>query len=165
MSLTRQRSLARGAACVVCLLTITGCLAPRGVETEVVRVPQATTWLGKHLDDVIAVWGKPSKIKPDGEGGTLAIYEGGVVFSPPGGIVPAHSIAGTDPFYDPPPQIKVVPVGPPIEVAPEAVFYLDEDGLVYRYWFSPAVYKHGTALPPPPVGRDELDSADSRDAG
>ena len=64
---------------------------------------------------------------------------------------------------DGPPEIKVVPVGPSIEADPEAVFYLDEDGFVYRYWFSPAVYKRGTPVPPPPVGREDLDPAGSQD--
>ena len=101
------------------------------------------TWVGAHIDDVIAKWGKPSEKRRDGRGGWTLVYPGSQtgVTTPQIGVGPPMR---TPP--DPPPQN--------LPQFTEAAFYIGEDDLVYDYWFAPSAYQRlaRQGLTTPPAG-------------
>jgi len=50
-------------------LILTGCATRRTRETEIMR-----SWIGYHQSELIAEWGPPTRIMPDGKGGTVLDY-------------------------------------------------------------------------------------------
>jgi hypothetical protein len=131
-----------GAALWLGCVLVVGCAT---TQTRTYRLPATTsapaTWTGRAVDDVLEAWGPPSVRTSDGEGGTLLVYEEKT------GVSAAVEEGGpSPPDLDPTPssgptkseQIKRV----------KAKFWVDREGNVYRFWFSPSVYKKGLDTPP-----------------
>jgi hypothetical protein len=108
------------------------------------------TWTGRSLDEVVEIWGPPSLRQGDGEGGTILVYQDN------SGISTSVSEGGASaavPDLDP-----GAPSGPQRTETLKKVrakFWVDKLGHVYRFWFSPEVYKKGTDTPPAKKAKDE----------
>jgi hypothetical protein len=88
---------------------------------------------------------------PDGEGGLMLTY---TTLKSQSGVRPSESA------IDPSPGSNLdmpLPMGgePYIEENKTAVFWVDDAGLIYRYWFAPRVYRKGLASPPRSVPVNE----------
>ena len=104
------------------------------------------TWRGEPVTLVITQWGRPASIKPDGEGGSILTYAK-ISVEPTGTVI-------TDPTGPPEPRgphQATVQGEPHVEQIKQAVFWIDEAGVVYRYWFSPRAYRKGLTSPPKTV--------------
>jgi len=56
-------------ALIIIALILTGCATRRTRETEIMQ-----SWIGYHQSELIAEWGPPTRIMPDGKGGTVLDY-------------------------------------------------------------------------------------------
>jgi hypothetical protein len=134
-----------GIVVLVSSLAFTGSSRAAGPEDD--PMERAGTWVGAHVDDVIAKWGNPSEKKRDGRGGWTLAYLG----SETGAVTPQIGVGLPS---------RVPPSRPPDPNLPrftEAAFYIGADDLVYDYWFAPSAYKRlarqGLTTPPAGAGR------------
>jgi hypothetical protein len=133
----------RAMTVVVLGLALAGWGCARQVRTERVPVPAMDhlSWTGKPIGAVLEVWGRPSERLQDGEGGTILVYQELDVVGTRQGFGPS------DPSPHQPPESAELPQTD-LEMDPRAKFWVDAEGMVYRYWFSPATYRKGVPSPP-----------------
>ena len=122
-------------------------------ERERVYLTDATkfTWTGHTVDEVIQVFGRPSNRGPDGTGATVLTYDEiqaiGDTPTQPG----SHVTATNDPAdrgYDGTPS-ATPPEDRTVKTKTQAQFWIDGEGKVTRFWFSPEMYRKGVPSPPP----------------
>jgi hypothetical protein len=138
------------------LLTI-GCLglagcAPTQTRTYTITGPTSApaTWTGRSMDEVLETWGPPSVRESDGQDGTLVVYQDKSAVS-----TSVSESAPSPPDLDPHAGAQPMRVENLKKV--QAKFWLDKQGKVYRFWFSPEVYKKGTDTPPAKKSENEED--------
>ncbi len=123
-------------------------------ETRVVRVIDtaglpAHPWIGKPESLVLERWGPNPAREPDGQGGSILSYTGDpgplTVESTrdAGGL--GRPVPSGSPDSVPPSPFGSETVA--VERGPEARFWVDARGLVYRVWFAPSVYEKGKDAP------------------
>jgi hypothetical protein len=133
----------RLASLVLVLLVAAACAARKTVTTTTLpqRDAELTTWKGRTLADVVAVWGEPAERTSDGEGGTELVYR----------KLTWVSVSVSGDGSRPPTSEPAPPPGPPSSERVTKVtarFWIDPGGTVYRYWFAPEVYEKGGDTPP-----------------
>jgi len=132
-------------------MVLTAC-AP--TETRVVRVIDtaglpAHPWIGKPESLVRESWGSNSAREPDGQGGSILSYTadpGPLTVqstADAGGL--ARPIPSGSPDTAPPSPFGSETVAS--EPKTSARFWVDAQGLVYRVWFAPSVYRKGKDAP------------------
>ena len=63
-------------ATIIALALVTGCAARINAIMQ--------SWEGNHVSDLIASWGPPTQVVPDGSGGQILIYASTRAFTAPG---------------------------------------------------------------------------------
>jgi hypothetical protein len=87
-------------------------LAARQIQiTKIMR-----SWIGQHESELIASWGPPSRIMPDGKGGTVLDYS-------------HYKGLGQTGYIDPWGRIYTSPTG----YKATRLFYVDNNGIVYNF--------------------------------
>jgi hypothetical protein len=135
---------------LVSLLSFAGCARRETTVTTYTLQPQNTrTWVGVHVEDVLARWGEPSEKTSDGEGGTTLTYRSKsnirvTASAEEPGHVSSRNAPGSG--Y---PDTAVRPAETEIKRAPAAVFYVSPKGVVYRYTISAELLNSGKAPEPP----------------
>ena len=143
----------------ILVLTMTGMIAgcatyqKPAVEKERVFLTDTSkyTWTGRTVDEVIRVFGRPSDRGPDGTGATVLTYDEIKAI----GDTPTQSgVSGSattrdpnDAGYDPAPSVQA-PSDRTVKSKTQAQFWIDGEGKVTRFWFSPEMYKKGIPSPP-----------------
>jgi hypothetical protein len=98
---------------IISIIFISGCglRAKRAVEKEM------KSWVGRHKSDLIASWGNPQDITPDGKGGTVLFYSQLV----------KKSVQFKDPLakMSRPPHIR--------KYFRTRTFYVNSEGYIYDY--------------------------------
>ena len=106
---------------------------------------------GNTVDEVVQVFGRPSSRAPDGTGATVLTYDEiqaiGDTPTQPGTHVSTNDPA--DKGYDGTPS-TAAPADRTVKTKTQAQFWVDGEGKVTRFWFSPEMYKKGVPSPPPP---------------
>ena len=131
---------------------LVGCAQRTEVVTESRAMPSfdSMTWTGRTLDEVLEVFGRPSDRKPDGEGGTVLTYSEietireGASKTQAGEVTIEGSADRDAPLGSPP----LDPEDNRVETTARAMFWLDGQNRVYRYWFPDWMYKKGIPSPP-----------------
>lgn len=128
-------------------------------ETRVVRVVDtaglpAHPWIGKPESLVLETWGPNPAREPDGQGGSILSYTGDPTPLRPDPNWPVSGLPGPVPTASPdgnPPSPfgrETLAFEPKAsEPKTSARFWVDAQGLVYRVWFAPSVYKKGKDAP------------------
>jgi hypothetical protein len=134
---------------------LAGCAASTKPTKEKERVfltdASKYTWTGHTLDEVIRVFGRPSNRAQDGSGHTVLTYDEIVaVGNTP--TKPGVSVNTNDPAdkgYDGTPDAQA-PADRMVSSKTQAQFWIDAEGKVTRFWFSPEMYRKGVPSPPSP---------------
>jgi len=123
-------------------------------ERERVYLSDASkyTWTGRTVDEVIRVFGRPSNRGPDGTGATVLTYdEIKAIGDNP--TAPGAHVSATDDAenrgYDGTPSANPA-ADRTVMTKMQAQFWIDGEGKVTRFWFSPEMYKKGIPSPPSP---------------
>jgi hypothetical protein len=133
-------------------LMIAGCATYEkpAPERERVYLTDASkyTWTGRTVDEVMQVFGRPSDRAPDGTGATVLTYDEIQAI----GDTPTQSgvTAKADPDdrgYDGTPSVQA-PADRMVKSKTQAQFWIDGEGKVTRFWFSPEMYRKGIPSPP-----------------
>ena len=141
-------------SCGLLLLLLTGCATYEKPATEKERVyltdASKYTWTGRTVDEVIQVFGRPSSRAPDGTGATVLTYDEikAIGDTPTKSGVTASADAD-DRGYDGTPSVQA-PGDRTVTSKTQAQFWIDAEGKVTRFWFSPEMYRKG--VPSPPTG-------------
>jgi hypothetical protein len=138
---------------IVLALGLVACSSGRKVTTtRVIDYPtapsdDARSWKGHTRDEVIEVWGQPGSRRPDGEGGEIWTYRraGKLSVSSRTGGESIETSTGTVEMIEGTEQKQTKDVGE---------FWIDSDGVVYRYWMSAKLFEEGE-MDPPGVGPSE----------
>jgi hypothetical protein len=139
---TTGRTFAAAMAALVCLFFLASC-ATRETTVVTLRSESFATnpWKGRSVDDVISAWGRPAQRDPDGQGGTILLYD------------------KTQTTYK---ESSVDPAGPDRETPVKKIlakFWIGPDDLVYRTWFANEIYRQGRDAPPArPPTEDEAET-------
>ena len=139
----------RPALALAALLVAAAC--SRQVVRE--RVPFTATddftWTGKTRSQVLEVFGRPSSTTADGEGGSILMYaEIDRLDEPPpqpGQHVTSDGVSVHADHVD-----DTTSADRTVVTKDKAKFWIGADDKVYRFWFSPQLYKKGVPMPPPP---------------
>jgi hypothetical protein len=119
-------------------------------ERERVYLTDASkyTWTGRTVDEVIQVFGRPSDRAPDGTGATVLTYDEvkAIGDTPTQSGVTATADAD-DRGYDGTPSVQA-PADRTVKSKTQAQFWIDGEGKVTRFWFSPEMYRKGIPSPP-----------------
>ena len=144
----------RRLACALLLLTLAGCATYEKppAERERVYLTDASkyTWTGRTVDEVIQVFGRPSERGPDGTGATVLSYDEikAIGDTPTQSGVSANATRDpNDAGYDPTPSVQA-PADRTVKTKTQAQFWIDGEGKVTRFWFSPEMYRKGIPSPP-----------------
>ena len=138
----------------VTLLAVGGCATYEkpAAEKERVYLTDASkyTWTGRTVDEVIRVFGRPSNRGPDGTGATVLTYdEIKAIGDNP--TAPGAHVSATDDAenrgYDGTPSANP-PADRTVMTKMQAQFWIDGEGKVTRFWFSPEMYRKGLPSPP-----------------
>ena len=130
------------------------CLGWIGAEEPNAPAPsEPQAWKGQPADKLVAVWGKPKKIKKDGSGGQVLIYR----LSLPGGDGPGFTeVQWSDLGVGPSPAgvaEEPTPVSPGqpgsirspgsqyVAGTLKVRFYVDDEGTIYREEYAPVKWK------------------------
>ncbi len=132
----------------VLVLGVAACATACGHwETVPVKTPTATVgegWMGHPRSEVEKVWGKPSRVLDDGQGGSILEFDQDKGFK----VEVEPNRASPSPVDDLHDQgDRRVTVQQAGNVA--ARFWLDREGSVYQTWFSAGMWKKGIPSPPP----------------
>jgi hypothetical protein len=107
------------------------------------------TWTGRTVDEVVRVFGRPSSRAPDGTGMTVLTYDEikavGNTPTKPGVSVDAND--ADDQGYDGTPSTQT-PAERTVASKTQAQFWIDSEGKVTRFYFSPEMYRKGVPSPP-----------------
>jgi hypothetical protein len=168
-----MRVPSRTASVLLLLLlpSLAGCASSRPApERERVFLTDASrlTWTGKTVDQVLQVFGRPSSRTPDPDGGTVLTYEdivgigdtpqrrAGASSADPASPEPRTTVgtdtsgrAGVSVSSGPEPT-ATAPRDRTVATELKARFWVDEQGKVTRFWFSPELYRKGIPSPPSP---------------
>lgn len=109
------------------------------------------SWTGHTVDEVIRVFGRPSERKPDGTGATVLSYDEIQAIGDQPTQSGVHGTATNDPAdrgYDGTPS-ATPPADRTVKTKTQAQFWIDGEGKVTRFWFSPEMYRKGVPSPPP----------------
>ena len=138
------------------LLLAAGCATYQkpAAEKERVYLTDASkyTWTGHTLDEVVKVFGRPSERTPDGTGATVLSYDEIQAIGDQPTQSGVHATATDDPAdrgYDGAPSARP-PADRTVKTKTQAQFWIDGEGKVTRFWFSPEMYRKG--IPSPPSG-------------
>ena len=137
---------------LLALVALAGCASGKPApERERVFLTDASkyTWTGKTVDQVVEVFGRPSSRAPNPEGGTVLTYEeilaiGDTPKPRAGSTVTAEATTGGDPAG---PSTQA-PADRTVSTRTQAQFWIDAEGKVTRFWFSPEMYRKGIPSPP-----------------
>jgi hypothetical protein len=127
-----------------------GCAASKPApERQRVFLTDASkyTWTGKTVDQVLEVFGRPSSRAPNPEGGTVLTYaeiQTGDTPQPRAGSTITGEVS-TDGTPGPSTQ---APADRTVATRTQAQFWIDAEGKVTRFWFSPEMYRKGIPSPP-----------------
>jgi hypothetical protein len=105
----------------------------------------AHPWIGKLESSVLDDWGRPPTREPDGRGGVVLSYRGKSRVESSEAVHP-HSDPKNPTRTETPPS----PFGRETVVREAGVvarFWVNDEGMVYRVWFAPAVYESGEDNP------------------
>ena len=133
-------------------LLLAGCASTKPTtEKERVFLTDTSmyTWTGRSVDEVIRVFGRPSSRAPDGTGLTVLTYDEikavGDTPTKPG--VSANASDPDDKGYDGTPS-QQAPADRMVASKTQAQFWIDAEGKVTRFYFSPEMYRKGVPSPP-----------------
>jgi len=112
----------------------------------VVRDP----YKGMTEEELVSLWGKPSSVREDGEGGKILVYDERTVirYYERSKVTTSIEAEMESPTYAP--EEKSI-----ISSEERIRFYLGKDGLEYRSWFHQKLWKDGIPKPPPPKMKKE----------
>ena len=140
---------------VIVALAAAGCASSKPKpERERVFLTDTSqfTWTGHSVDEVVQVFGRPSSRAPDATGLTVLTYDDilaiGNTPTKPGVQVDANK-DDSDKGYDGTPSPQA-PADRTVASKTKAQFWIDGEGKVQRFWFSPEMYRKG--IPSPPSG-------------
>ena len=118
-------------------------------ERQRVFLPDTSqlTWTGRTVDEVFQVFGPPSSREPNPDGGTVLTYE--TVETKDDRPQPKDKPGPGDPNVarDPTDDLEVRRTNA-AETKAQAQFWIDAQGKVTRFEFSPEMYKKGVPSPP-----------------
>jgi len=133
-------------------VVLLGCASSKPeVEKERVFLTDTSkyTWTGRTVDEVVRVFGRPSSRAPDGTGLTVLTYDVietmGNTPTKPGVSVDANDSG--DQGHDAQPSTQT-PADRTVSTKTQAQFWIDSEGKVTRFYFSPEMYKKGVPSPP-----------------
>jgi hypothetical protein len=89
-----------------------------GCVTDKQRDAEMAYWMGHNVNDLIAAWGRPGSVMPDGSGGQILIYDWSSQLA-----MPAPTTMNDD-MYD---NSAVVPI------QRQRLFWADANGTLYRW--------------------------------
>ena len=110
-------------------------------------------WKGKHSDELIASWGKPTKTKRHGEDGKVLVYrlrffgdeivgETNIRWSDVGiGPTPGPTGSRHEPVLSGGPGDMTFAGGPEVIATQKVKFYVDRRGVIQRQEFAPRKWK------------------------
>lgn len=133
------------------LLSVTGCAGTTPApDRERVFLTDASkyTWTGKSVDQVVEVFGRPSSRAPNADGGTVLTYEDvqAIGDTPQPRTRPISGDVTSD-GGTPGPSTQA-PSDRTVAMKTQAQFWIDAQGKVTRFWFSPEMYRKGIPSPP-----------------
>ena len=153
----RRAAVLTAAVSMLAVLAVAGaaCGGRTVVERRVIEYPtapsdSARSWVGHTREALEKVWGNPSSTAPDGEGGVVLTYTG------------ASQVSVTHEKRHDHPSIAEPPIEP-LESTQyrsereDGRFWLDADGIIYRYWMRPALFESREKDPPGVGPGSELD--------
>jgi len=147
--------VSRYAAAFLLLGLCAGCASSQKPAAEKERVfltdTSQFTWTGHTVDEVLRVFGRPSNRGPDGTGATVLTYDEIQAIGDNPTAPGTHATATNDPddrgYNGTPPA--TAPEDRLVKTKTQAQFWIDGEGKVTRFWFSPDMYKKGVPSPPP----------------
>ena len=119
----------------VCLLALVVPIGAADPDNPDLAFEPSTSWEGKHVDELIAAWGKPKRTRRHGEGGKLLVYRlrffrGDMIGDPL--IRWNEADCATDAWNSAPPRV----------IATQKVkFYVDAEGIVQGHESAPRKWK------------------------
>ena len=86
------------------------------------------SWEGHHVNELIAKWGPPTQVMPDGSGGKILVYSQTKTYTPPGSV--QTNVYGYGNF-----ATGYTTVNPPQTTSWQAhrMFWVDRNGYIYRW--------------------------------
>lgn len=153
-------------AALLLILCLAGCTGTTTVKWKTLDDPFGTidegrSWKGHTREEVIEVWGKPTSVTKDAEGGEIWVYKVdrkvAVSVSATDGTIRDDGVARPTTMPEEPESSRILdPTDPSIRTKKSEKkeigrFWIDEDGKVYRYTMDHKLFEEGEHDPPKPV--------------
>jgi hypothetical protein len=144
---------------VILAILLAGCSSRTTVRWKTLEDPfadidEGRSWVGHTRAELIEVWGKPTTVTKDAEGGEVLVYRTArkVAYS----VETEDGVARPTPVPGEPEHGMPDPVGPGrtkyrMEDKEIGRFWVDAEGKIYRYTMDHKLFEKGEHDPPKPI--------------